>query len=137
MWFACPLRPPDFQLDQPRLPAPRRMRPATRRPAASRSRSPSATNARSRTDTGRIIPIHPDVWPLDSVTLGGQSYTKAELLITLSTSTTKDASLILARQLIAAILNTANGSDPRPVCDAITQSNTLLSGFSGKLQYNV
>jgi len=55
----------------------------------------------------------------------------------LSTSTTKDASLILARQLIAAILNPANGSDPRPVCNATTQSNNLLSEFGGKLPYNV
>jgi hypothetical protein len=59
------------------------------------------------------------------------------LLTILSTSTTKDASLILAGQLIAANLNTANGPDPRPVCDAITQSNNLLSGFSAKLSYSV
>jgi len=40
-------------------------------------------------------------------------------------------------RLIAAILNTANGSDPTPLGDAISQANTLLSGFNDKLPYPV
>ena len=71
------------------------------------------------------------------MTLGNQSYSKAELQTLLASASTTDASLILARQLIAAILNTANGSNPVPICDTIAQAQALLSGFSGKLPYAV
>jgi len=71
------------------------------------------------------------------MTLGTQSYSESELLAILSASTSADASLVLARQLITATFNTANGSDPRPVCDALSEAHRLLSGFDGKLPYKV
>jgi hypothetical protein len=84
---------------------------------------------------------NPDAWPVNSLTLGNQSYLKTELLIILNTpigsGKNADASLILADQLIAAKLNIANGSDPAPVSSTITHSDSLLSGFSGKLPYHV
>ena len=80
---------------------------------------------------------NPDMWPVNSLTLGTQSYTKTELLAILNTSTQTDASLILARQLIAAKLNIANGSDSAPVSSTIADADTLLSAFSGKLPYKV
>src|SRR6266487_5433269 len=80
---------------------------------------------------------NPDAWPVNSVTLGSQSYLKTELLIILNTpigsGKNADASLILADQLIAAKLNVANGSDPAPVSSTITHADSLLSGYSGKL----
>ena len=69
--------------------------------------------------------------------LGSQTYTKMELLHILMTPARGDASLILADQLIAAKLNVANGSDPAPVSSTITHSDSLLSGFIGKLPYHV
>jgi uncharacterized delta-60 repeat protein len=80
---------------------------------------------------------NPAIWPLNSLMLGGQSYTKAELLVLLNTSTQTDASQILARQLIAAKLNVANGSDPVPVSSTIAHADFLLSAFGGKLPYRV
>ncbi len=80
---------------------------------------------------------NPSIWPVNSLTLGSQSYTKAELLAILKTSTQTDASLILVRQLIAAKLNLENGSDPAPVSSTIAHADALLSGFSGKLPYKV
>ncbi len=80
---------------------------------------------------------HPSAWPVSSITLGDQTYTKSEALAILRSSTTGDASIILARALIAAILNTANGSDPTPICSALGQANALLSGFGKKLPYAV
>lgn len=80
---------------------------------------------------------HPDAWPVNSLTLGSQIYTQAELLQILNTPSTKDASIILAKQLIAAKLNIAAGSDPTPVSSTITHADGLLSGFGGKLPYNV
>jgi hypothetical protein len=81
---------------------------------------------------------NPDAWPVDSLTLGSQTYTKTELLTILTTPTKADASLILADQLIAAKLNIANGSgEPAPVPSTITHADSVLSGFSGKLPYHV
>jgi hypothetical protein len=81
---------------------------------------------------------NPDAWPVDSLMLGSQTYTKTELLTILSTPTKGDASLILADQLIAAKLNIANGSgETAPVPSTITHADSLLSGFSGELPYNV
>jgi hypothetical protein len=72
---------------------------------------------------------HPGVWPVSSLTVGGITYNNAQLLAILNTSTTTDASLILARQLIPAMLNTANnGSDPTLMCSAVATAQSLLSG---------
>ena len=80
---------------------------------------------------------NPDAWPVNSLTLGSQTYTKTELLTILMTSVRADASLILAHQLIAAKLNIANGSNPTPVASTITDADAVLSLFSGKLPYGV
>jgi hypothetical protein len=80
---------------------------------------------------------HPNVWPVADLTLGSQTYSEAALLVILHTPPRGDASLILAHQLIAALLNIANGSNPSPVSATISNANSLLSGFSGKLPYNV
>ena len=76
-------------------------------------------------------------WPVDSLTLGNVSYPKAQLLALLGLSGSTDASLTLSRQLIAAKLNVANGSDPTPVSSTVTHADTLLAGFSGVLPYKV
>ena len=80
---------------------------------------------------------HPDVWPVDTLVLGTQSYSKAELLALLGLNSQTDASITLSRQLIAAKLNIANGSDPAPVAGAILASDAVLSLYSGKLVYKV
>jgi hypothetical protein len=81
---------------------------------------------------------NPDAWPVNSLTLGSQTYTKTELLTILMTATRGDASLILADQLIAAKLNIANGAgEPDPVPATITDADAVLSLYSGKLPYGV
>ena len=80
---------------------------------------------------------HPESWPIDSMMLGSQTYNKNELLSLLGLTSNTDASITLARQLIAAKLNIASGSDPAPVASAITASDALLSQYSGKLAYKV
>jgi hypothetical protein len=84
---------------------------------------------------------HPDAWPVNTLMLGSQTYTKTELLTILNTpvgnGNKADASLILADQLIAAKLNIANGADGTPVTSTITNADSLLSGFNGILPYNV
>lgn len=52
---------------------------------------------------------HPDAWPVDMITLGGVTYTKAEAIDILKTEPDGDCTYILAKQLIAAKLNYAMG----------------------------
>jgi hypothetical protein len=54
---------------------------------------------------------HPESWPVMSLVLGDETYTQAELLALLESSAVGDSSLILARHLIAALLN-GGASDP-------------------------
>jgi hypothetical protein len=82
-----------------------------------------------------------DAWPVVSLTLGSQTYTREELLFILNTTVGgrggADASLILAHQLIAAKLNIANGSDPTSIINLITHADAILAGFSGKVPFDV
>lgn len=84
---------------------------------------------------------HPEAWPVDSLVLGDEVYTKAQLLVILNTpigsGKKADASLILAYQLIAAKLNVANGVDPGSVSSAITDADALLAPYNGKVPYMV
>jgi hypothetical protein len=80
---------------------------------------------------------HVSNWPVTSLSLGSQNYNQSQLLALLDNSADGDASLILARQLIAAKLNLANNSNPAPVGGAISDSDALLAVFTGALPYQV
>jgi hypothetical protein len=80
---------------------------------------------------------HSDAWPVSTLALGSQSYTKTELLALLNADPTGDASIALAQQLIAAKLSIANGSLPWPISTTISMADTLLGTFTGKLPYSV
>jgi hypothetical protein len=84
---------------------------------------------------------NPDAWPVDSLTLGDELYTKAELIVLLNTPVGSgkkaDASLILTYQLIAAKLNLANGVDAGSLGNAISDADTLLAPYGGKLPYKI
>ena len=74
---------------------------------------------------------HPDAWPVNSLTLGGQTYTKAELITILETPPSHgNAALILAHQLIAAELNVINGCIPSAqVVQAIADADAALASI--------
>ena len=84
---------------------------------------------------------HPSAWPVGALMLGGQTYSERELLrvlrMPIGGSPGSDASLILARQLIAAKLNIANGSDPTAIPATVADADRLLAAFGGKLPYGV
>ncbi|RJP67585.1 MAG: DNRLRE domain-containing protein [Candidatus Abyssobacteria bacterium SURF_17] len=80
---------------------------------------------------------HPDAWPVDTLTLGAQSYSFAELLAILNMPTGGDASIILAHHLIAAKLNILAGADPTAASAAIAEADALFALFAGKLPYGV
>jgi hypothetical protein len=80
---------------------------------------------------------HPATWPVAQLMLGGQVYSRTELIALLKAPTKGDASLILGTQLIAAKLSIANGSDPTPVITLITQADKLFSAGATKLPYRI
>ncbi|MGE0825072.1 MAG: protease pro-enzyme activation domain-containing protein [Candidatus Binatia bacterium] len=80
---------------------------------------------------------HASAWPVTSLQLGAQTYSKTELLNFLGKPSRGDASLILAHQLIAAKLNIAAGVDSQPVAATSADADQRLSAFAGKLPYKV
>ena len=80
---------------------------------------------------------HPGEWPASSLTLGNETYSQAEALALLRTPVRGDASLILAKQLIAAKLNIMTGSDRVPVNGYIVDADNLFATYPGKLPYDV
>jgi hypothetical protein len=80
---------------------------------------------------------HAQFWPVNSLTLGSESYTQQQLGVLLGMPTQGDASLTLGHQLIAAKLNIAWGSNPGPIEGTLSSAGSLLSGYPGKLPYNV
>jgi len=83
---------------------------------------------------------HTDAWPVTSLMLGSETYDMPELVVLLGRKGSMvkgDASKILARALIAAKLNIANGAPSGPVDAAIVGADALLSTFTGKLPYDV
>jgi len=70
---------------------------------------------------------HEEAWPVDSLVLGNRTYAKTELLALLRTPSRVDASLILARQLIAAKLNALVGSDVTWIQADLAEADALLA----------
>lgn len=108
-------------------------------PAATATTVPSTTTPESQ---GCVYSFgywknHPDVWTVDSLILGHETYLQAELLDLLNEPTSSDASLILAQQLIAARLNVANGADNSTIAATIAAAKTWLANYAGRLPYDV
>ena len=60
---------------------------------------------------------HEASWPVEALLLGGEEYGAAALDALLGMPVSEDASLILAHQLIAAMLNVASGAGTPPEVD--------------------
>lgn len=94
----------------------------------------AASQTTSGSSQGQICPLsqgywknHLSEWKLNALTLGTTTYTKAQAAAILATPAGGDASLILAHQLIAALLNIANGAlQPPSVASAIMDANLQL-----------
>lgn len=70
---------------------------------------------------------HPEAWPMDTIMVGGVTYSKDDAITVLSTPPRGgDATYILAHQLIAAKLNVLNGADGTSVALAIAEADLWL-----------
>jgi hypothetical protein len=72
---------------------------------------------------------------VQTLTLGSQTYDQAALVALLAAPSRGDASVILAKQLIAAKLNAANGAGGAE--NSISNADTLLAAFTGALPYHI
>ncbi|MBS1911967.1 MAG: hypothetical protein JST22_08285 [Bacteroidetes bacterium] len=70
---------------------------------------------------------HPDDWPVSSLTLGGRSYTKAELLDILKRPTRGDQTYSLSAQLIATKLNIQAGSISTCITQTVSDADSFLT----------
>jgi hypothetical protein len=61
---------------------------------------------------------HPEAWPVTSLTICGNTLTQAELISILKSPSRKDVTIIMAKQLIAAMLAVAGGNSCPLVVDA-------------------
>jgi RNA polymerase sigma factor (sigma-70 family) len=80
---------------------------------------------------------HPDLWPVSALSLGDETCAATELLGLLDEPIHTDASLILARQLIAARLNLADGADDSTIAPTIAAADAWLDDYAAQLPYDV
>jgi hypothetical protein len=80
---------------------------------------------------------HPEDWPVESITLGNQTYTKSQAIALLGRASAGDKSIDLAKQLIGAKLNVIIDNDSTCIASTITAADNWLrqypvgSGVSG------
>lgn len=72
---------------------------------------------------------HPEAWPVSSLTLGGMGYTKAQLLSILGEPARGNGLVILAHQLIATLLNAANGADISSVSAQVATAHAIIGAL--------
>lgn len=72
---------------------------------------------------------HAESWPVASLTLGGVSYTQAQLLAILGEPARGNGLVILAHQLIATLLNAENGADTSDVSAALASAHALIGSL--------
>ncbi len=84
---------------------------------------------------------HPYDWPVWELEIGGVTYSKGDLIDLLEMSPKGDASLILLKQLVAAMLNAESGAAvPWEVQDAIDDAQEWMANNKdgdGELPYGV
>ena len=80
---------------------------------------------------------HRSEWPVVSLTLGSESYSGDELAALLTKPVRGDASVVLARELIAAKFNTASGAGSGDLAAEVERADGYLTGLAGRLPYGV
>jgi hypothetical protein len=78
---------------------------------------------------------HPEAWPFQTMSLGGKTYTKAELINIMKNPTAGDVTYTIASQLIAAKLNVGAGNNSSCISATIAAADAWLA--KNKLGSNV
>jgi uncharacterized delta-60 repeat protein len=80
---------------------------------------------------------HRSEWPVSTLTLGSQSYSASEIASLLSKPVRGDASVVLARDLVAAKFNVAAGALSTALAADIASADALLAAQPGRLPCGV
>jgi hypothetical protein len=72
---------------------------------------------------------HPAAWPVDAITIGGVTYTKAEAIFWMSKSERGDKTFGMFRALVAAELNVMIGNDSSCIEDTIADADAWMSTY--------
>jgi hypothetical protein len=79
---------------------------------------------------GPDSPSHqPNIWPVQSLTIGNVAYNSTQLSDIMSNAVATNGLTILARNLIAAKLNIANGADGTSINATISQADALIGNL--------
>jgi hypothetical protein len=70
---------------------------------------------------------HPGAWPVTTITIGGQTYTRNQAIRLMQRPTAGDKTYNLFEQLVAATLNVMIGNDSSCIEDAIADANAFLA----------
>lgn len=71
---------------------------------------------------------HPEAWPVESITIGGVSYTKADAIAWMQ-SGDGDKTLTMFRSLVSAKLNVLNGANSSCIDGTITMADTWMAEY--------
>lgn len=70
---------------------------------------------------------HPSDWPVNTITIGGVTYTKANAIIIMNTPDRGDKTYTMFLQLVAAKLNVLMGCDASCVDEVIVQADNWMA----------
>lgn len=74
---------------------------------------------------------HFSLWPVSALTIGGVVYTDTELLSILNTPAAGNGLISMSHQMIAALINIANGANPATVQATLDAADALISSSCG------
>jgi hypothetical protein len=72
---------------------------------------------------------HPGEWPVSFLVLGRVAYPQDQLLAILNETPRGNGLVRLARELIVTKLDIANGTDPRPIAEAVSASDSVIGNL--------
>ncbi|EHP85170.1 conserved repeat domain protein, partial [Geobacter metallireducens RCH3] len=70
---------------------------------------------------------HPEAWPVESITIGGKTYTKAQAISLMNTPVSGDKTYTLFKALVAAKLDAMGCGDSSCVTDTIAKSDAWMA----------
>jgi len=72
---------------------------------------------------------HPDAWPVEYITIGGVTYSKAEAIEIMNTPERGDKTYTMFRALVAAKLNVLDGNDSSCIADTIAEADEWMATY--------
>lgn len=72
---------------------------------------------------------HPEAWPVQSITIGGVTYSKMKAIQLMKAPTSTDVTYIMFQALVAAKLNVLIGNDASCIADTITAADAWMAKY--------